>query len=243
MSFKLIFIINGGFILEKVENVVRYYVLCNKLKNVIRTGWIDWNVNNNRIESVAEHIYSCQMLAIAMYSEFNYDIDIMKVIMMLAVHELEEILIGDLTQFQITKEKKKKIGHEAVTQILSGLFLKDKIEELIFEFDERNTKEAKFAYYCDKLECDLQSRLYDEYGCVDLNKQENNMTFNDSEVQALLGNGMSFSEMWLTFGQNKYNYDDKFLSVSNYALNNKISSFNKEIDDYIKDKKRSLKKK
>ena len=42
--------------------------------DVIRTGWIDWNVKRNRLESVAEHIYSTQMLAIAMKSEYGYDI-------------------------------------------------------------------------------------------------------------------------------------------------------------------------
>ena len=36
-----------------VESVVKYYVLCNKLKDVIRTGWKDWNVTKDRVESVA----------------------------------------------------------------------------------------------------------------------------------------------------------------------------------------------
>ena len=54
--------------MEKAEKVINYYVICNKLKNVIRTGWKDWNVKRDRIESVAEHIYGVQMLAIAMKS-------------------------------------------------------------------------------------------------------------------------------------------------------------------------------
>ena len=74
--------------MEKEKNVINYYVLCNKLKNVIRTGWKDWNVQKERLESVAEHIFGVQMLAIAMKSEYNYDIDILKVIMMIAIHEL-----------------------------------------------------------------------------------------------------------------------------------------------------------
>lgn len=74
--------------MEKERKVINYYVLCNKLKNLIRTGWKDWNVQRNRIESVAEHIFGVQMLAIAMKSEYNYDIDISKVIMMIAIHEL-----------------------------------------------------------------------------------------------------------------------------------------------------------
>ncbi len=85
--------------MPKEENVVNYYVICNKLKNVIRKGWIDWRVQRERIESVAEHIFSVQMLAIAMKSEYQYEIDIMKVILMLAIHELGETVIGDLTLF------------------------------------------------------------------------------------------------------------------------------------------------
>lgn len=213
--------------MSKAENVVRYFVLCNRLKNTIRTGWKDWHVKRERLESVAEHIYSVQMLALAMHSEYQYDVDIKKVIMMLAVHELEEILIGDLTQFQITKEEKIKIGHQAVEEVLSGLLNKNQIKELIDEFDERKTPEALFAHYCDKLECDLQSKMYDEEHCVDLNDQEGNRTLENKLVQELLQTGMSWSEMWLAFGQRVYNYDPNFLEVSNYAMNNEISSLAK----------------
>ena len=79
--------------INKCKNVVNYYVLCTKLKDVIRTGWKTWNVKRERLESVAEHVFGVQTLAIAMYSEFEYDIDIMKVLFMLAVHELEETII------------------------------------------------------------------------------------------------------------------------------------------------------
>lgn len=43
--------------MSKEQNVINYYVICNRLKNVIRTGWKSWNVKRERIESVAEHIY------------------------------------------------------------------------------------------------------------------------------------------------------------------------------------------
>ena len=209
--------------MSKEENVIRYYVLCNKLKNLIRTGWKDWNVKSNRLESVAEHIYGVQMLTIAMASEYNYDINLSRVIMMLAVHELEEIFIGDLTLFEISSEEKEKIGHEAIEKVLSSLANKDEIKSLIIEFDGRKTNESRFAYYCDKLECDIQSKIYDEKDCVDLNHQSNNKSFNDPEVQKLLNSGMSWSDMWLTFSQNRYNYDENFMSVSNYVKKHNIT--------------------
>ncbi len=208
--------------MTKEESVINYYVICNRLKNVIRTGWKNWNVQRERIESVAEHIFGVQMLAIAMKSEYQYDVDIMKVIFMLAVHELGETVIGDLTQFQISKDEKEKLEHQAVNKILSGLLDGNQIEQLFLEFDAHNTKESIFAYQCDKLECDLQSKLYDEEGCVDLNKQDGNDILRNPRVQELLKNGASWSTMWLRFGQQVYPYDNNFRAVSDYAINNDI---------------------
>ena len=208
--------------MSREENVIKYYVICNKLKDVIRTGWKDWNVKRERIESVAEHIFGVQMLAIAMKSEYQYDVDIMKVIFMIAIHELGETIIGDLTQFQISKEEKEKLEHKAVHEILSGLLDGNEIEELFLEFDSHKTKEAMFAYQCDKLECDIQSKLYDSENCVDLNNQQNNKTFYNPRVQELLKSGESWSSMWLKFGQQVYPYDENFLAVSNYVVENEI---------------------
>lgn len=52
--------------MSKEQNIVNYYVICDSLKDVIRTGWKDWHVKRERLESVAEHTSSVQMLAIAM---------------------------------------------------------------------------------------------------------------------------------------------------------------------------------
>ncbi len=209
--------------MSKEENVLNYYVMCNKLKNIIRTGWKKWNVQRERIESVAEHVYGVQMLALAMKSEYKYDIDIMKVILMLSIHELGETIIGDLTLFQIDKKEKEKIEHAAVHNILSSLLDGEQIEKLFIEFDEQKTKEAIFAYQCDKLECDLQCKLYDEESCVDLTKQPENDIINNEKIKDLLECNKSWSRMWLKFGQQIYPYDNNFMAVSNYALNNSIA--------------------
>ena len=211
--------------MSKEENVIKYYVLCNKLKNVIRTGWKDWNVQRERIESVAEHIFGVQMLAIAMKSEYQYDIDIMKVIMMLAVHELEEIIIGDLTQFQISKQEKVEIGHKAIEDVLSGLADKKQIMNLILEFDERKTKEAIFAYYCDKLECDLQCKLYDEESCVDLDKEMVNRELYNPDAKDMYEKGASWSNMWITNDQKRCSFDENFNEVAEYIKNEGIVKY------------------
>ena len=215
--------------MNKAKKVVEFYSLANILKNVIRKGWLNWHVNAERVESVAEHIYGTQMLAVAMYSEYQYDIDIAKVMYMLAVHELEEIIIGDLTYLEISAEDKKVIGHKAVEQILAGLLNGNQIKKLIYEFDERKTKEAVFAYHCDKLECDLQCKLYDESGYVDPFDQGDSRDHNPELMRKLQNGETTWSYSWMNHDRPKYNDDNNFMEVLDYAINNQINTRKKKL--------------
>ena len=204
--------------MSKEENVINYYVLCNKLKDVVRSGWKHFNVKRERVESVAEHIYGVQMLAIAMKSEYEYDVDIIKVVYMLAIHELGEIIIGDLIPYLTNADEKEKQEHEAVHKILSPLIDGEKIEELFLEFDEHKTKESIFANQCDKLEADIQCKLYDQENCVDLSNKDGITTVQKD----LLESGKSWSEMWIETTQEKQHYDENFMKISNYIKDNEI---------------------
>ena len=212
---------------NKIKNVLGFYILCNKLKDVVRTGWKAWNVERDRVESVAEHIYSTQMLAIAMYKEFDYDLDLEKIIYMLAVHELEEIIIGDLTSYDISREEKERRGKLAVKDVLKNISNSLDVEALTIEFSEKKTNEALFAYYCDKLDCDIQAKIYDEEGCVDLNKQTNNPYINIDRVSRLIENNKKWSEAWIESDRNIYLNDDNFLSILDYIKDNNILNYHK----------------
>jgi putative hydrolase of HD superfamily len=208
----------------KIENVIRYYLLCNTLKDIVRTGWQIWNVKKERVESIAEHIYGVQMLAIAMHSEFNYEgLDLRKVLMMLAVHELEEITIGDKCWYEISEVDKQAEGHKAITKLLSILSNGQEIIDLILEFDACETREAIFAYNCDKLECDLQAKIYDEEDRVDINNQEGNPAMQKQVVIDLLLSEGSFSGYWLEFDKRRIDFDSNFEQVLVYAQNNRIT--------------------
>lgn len=207
----------------KEESVVKYYLLTNKLKDVIRAGWKKWHINRERVESVAEHVYSVQNLAIGMSLSFERKINLARVILMIAVHELEEIVIGDIPMVDITHEEKAEIGHKAVESILGGLLNGEQIKELVFEFDAQETDDAKFAFYCDKLDCDIQAKIYDEEGCFDLHSEENRINYEKYRVQEKIDKGAkTFSDVWLMGDEYLYAKDEDFKSVFNYVKNNKI---------------------
>lgn len=210
--------------MSKGENVIKYYMLCNTLKNVIRTGWKKWGVKRERIESVAEHVFGVQQLAIAIFYEYKYNLDLKKVIMMLAVHELEEVGIGDLTQFDISEEEKQDIGHKVVHKILSEVIEAPDIENLIFEFDERKTEEALFAHLCDKLEGDIQCKIYDEENTVNIKEQLSNPIFEDEYVKTVTENkeNRTWSDLWLSVTKEKYVKDANFQELWKYIYENDI---------------------
>ena len=196
-------------------NVLDFYYLTISLKDLVRSGWKQWNVQRSRLESVAEHIYSTCMLAIAIHSEFlSYPIDLQKVLTMLAVHELEEIFISDITPFDnVSPEEKIKRGHEAVHQILAPLNLGYRYEALIYEFDAHKTPEAQFAYMCDKLDADLMSLYYDR----DLNCTVENATEHlqkNGDIQNLSNNGSyTMSECFYIVEDESNRLDENFSKI------------------------------
>lgn len=206
--------------MEKARRVLDYYLVCCKLKDTIRTGWKKWGVKRERLESVAEHIYATQMLALAIYSEYHYDIDIMKVIFMLAIHELGETQIGNFTPFDITRAEKEKIEREAVRKVLAGLEMGDEFYEYFLEFDEKKTPEAIFAYQCDKLEAELTCRRYDLEKCVDLSDLPKNEVTGNSDVRNLLQKTGSWSEAFAVFDRKLVDFDKNFQEVSDCNINN-----------------------
>lgn len=188
---------------ERFKSTMRFYLLATQLKYKIRTGWdgTHWNVSKERIESIAEHIYGTCILALSIDSEFETHLDIGKVIKMLVLHELGEVVIGDITPFDnVTPEEKMRREHAAIKEVLGDLIKKEEYFALLLEFDERKTREAIFAYHCDKLDADIQAKVYQDMGCQNpLDKQENNVVFKSKRVQQMVQNG---AQQHLTFGMN-----------------------------------------
>lgn len=207
---------------EKVKETVKFYKLCTKLKDTIRKGPLVWNAKRERIESVAEHIYGTQMLAIAIYYQFNYKLDLNKIIYMLAIHELEEIEIGDLAFFETTKEDKLIKGKNATDYLLKDLLGKEEITVLLDEYNAQVTEEAKFAYHCDKLECDIQMKLYDQEGCYNINNQPNNPILNNPDVRKVLDSEKNISNAWIEFDRKKFEDDKNFITIIDYLKENDL---------------------
>lgn len=201
----------------KYEQIFKFYYLNYRLKNKIRSGWDknNWNISSDRIERISEHIIGTIALAVVLDSEFNYNdkttpnrnIKIDKILKLLAIHEIGETLIGDITPFDgITKEEKQEMEHQAMIDAVGNLTDRETLIAMLFDFDALLSNEAKFAYFCDKIEADLQSKIYQDSGLQhSLDDQHNNCVFASQKTKQMLENGATTAfDIWYYYDENIY---------------------------------------
>lgn len=210
---------------EKVKIAMQFYLLATKLKYKIRAGWDHkhWNISSERVESIAEHVYGTCILAISINSEFQLNMDMEKVLKMLTIHEIGEVLIGDITPFdKTTQEEKEQIEHRAMLEVLGDLVNRKELFDLLLEFDEHTSKEAKFAFLCDKMEADIQSKVYQDMGYHhSLDDQENNVVFKNSKVQKMIENGATTAfDIWHEWDKSIYDGEPVFQKTLAYIKKN-----------------------
>lgn len=197
--------------MDKASNIINFYMYANILKSKIRTGWKEVKISKDRLESVAEHIYGTLILAIAIDSEYKTNINLEKVMKMLALHELEEILMPDYTvRSNITREQRIIDGKKCVKKITEKLFKQREIEELLDEFNERKTKEAIFCFHVDKIECDFQAKLYDIEGVFDVEEAKKDLQYYGKNRDIIEQKAKRASDFWIEYDRPKYDDDDIF---------------------------------
>ena len=190
------------------KNIIKLYMLANTLKNKLRTGWVEIDIEKDRIESISEHIFGCLILAISIDSEYNLNLDMSKVLKMLALHETEEILMPDYTvRSNITKEQKIEYGRKCVSKVLEGLIKEKELSELLDEFNAHKTKESIFCYLVDKIECDFQAKMYDLEGVMSFDKTRKDLKYYGDRADYIDNHSKSASDFWVEYDKPKYDND------------------------------------
>ena len=112
-----------------------------------------------------------------------------------------------------------KKEHEAMREVIGDLVNQEEFLSLLFEFDEKKTKEAIFAHHCDKLEADIQAKVYQDMGCQHpLDEQENNVVFKSNKVQQMVKDGAQTAfDIWYEWDKSLYYDDEDFARLLDYV--------------------------
>lgn len=162
-----------------LQDCFKFYYQVAQFKDILRQGAVQWRVDKERLESIAEHTLGCCVLAISLAEELKLPLNRGKVLEMLIIHELEELFIGDLTPLDnVNKEELRKNAYQKIKILVKDLNCKNDILALTNEFNEAKTLEAEFAKAVDKLECVLEFKKYQDNGQVSLDHVTDEMLQN-----------------------------------------------------------------
>lgn len=197
------------------KNIINFYRLANKLKYVLRTGWSEVGITSSRAESVAEHIYGSLVLAMAIESETDLKLDMLKVYKMIIIKELEKIeLKKEYTPGSDTTNRESK-AIETVRKITEDLIAADEFLALLNEANERQTPEAAFAFMVSKIESDLQAKIYDLNGEFNLDKAlEDAQNYGESLASKIIPQMVNASDGWILYDRRYYQGSKLFEDLS-----------------------------
>ena len=128
--------------------------------------------DGKRKENDAEHAWHMAIMAILLNEYVNEEIDVLKTVTMLLIHDLVEIDAGDTYAYDEEGKKTKKEREERAAERIYGLLPQDqqeKLRRLWEEFEAWETPEAKFAHAMDNIQpimlnAATDGRSWEEHG-------------------------------------------------------------------------------
>lgn len=137
----------------KIQKEIDFILAIDALKNVQRRNY---NADDSRRENTAEHSWQIIILAQILfpYAKNRADIDLLRVIRMLSIHDLVEIEAGDTFLFDEAAMVGKFAREKRSAQNIFGILdepIRSEFFNLWLEFEEEQTPDAIFACAIDRI--------------------------------------------------------------------------------------------
>lgn len=138
--------------MERLEQQFRFIRVIDKEKEIFRQTYL---ADASRKENDAEHAWHMAIMAILLSEYANAEIDVLKTVSMLLIHDIVEIDAGDTYAYDEAAKATQAEREERAAARIFGLLPADQGEKLLAlwrEFEARQTPEAKFARTLDNLQ-------------------------------------------------------------------------------------------
>jgi putative hydrolase of HD superfamily len=143
----------------QITSILNVLQLAERLKFELRHSY----TSSGRQESVAEHTWRMSLMAVLIEPLLKHKVDTARLLKMIILHDLVEAEAKDISALDVLRNPEIKLQkEEKERQAIQNLrkILKDtngqEIYDLFYEFESKETYEAKVANALDKLEVQLQ---------------------------------------------------------------------------------------
>ena len=137
---------------ERLKKQLDFMLELDKMKNIYRQTYV---LHEDRKENDAEHSWHLAILAFMLEEYASEQIDTLKVIKMVLLHDVVEIDAGDTYLYDEEGYKSKAEREEKAAQRIFGLLPDDQRDEyyaLWREFEDDITYESRFASILDRMQ-------------------------------------------------------------------------------------------
>jgi len=143
----------------EITAILKVLQLAERLKFELRHSYL----SSGRQESVAEHTWRMSLMAVLIEPLLKTKVDTARMLKMIIIHDLVEAEAKDVSALDVLRDPSIRIQKEArersaIENIKNALSHTNgqEIYDLFYEFEHKETYEAKVANALDKLEVQLQ---------------------------------------------------------------------------------------
>lgn len=142
---------------ERLRQQMDFCREIDKEKEVFRQSYL---CSASRRENDAEHAWHAALMAVILEEYANEEIDLLKTITMLLIHDVVEIDAGDTYAYDVEGLKSQEEREKKAAERIFGLLPEDQRERmhaLFREFEEGESPEARFAKALDNVQPVMQN--------------------------------------------------------------------------------------
>ena len=137
---------------ERLKKQLDFIMEIDKVKNIFRQTYL---ADGKRKENDAEHSWHLAIAAFLLKEHMKEEVDLLKVIIMVLIHDLVEIDAGDTYAYDDTGAATKREREEKGADRIFGMLPEDQgryFRELWEEFEAYESADAKFAHLLDNFQ-------------------------------------------------------------------------------------------
>ncbi len=137
---------------ERLKKQMEFLLEVDKLKFIQRQTYLS---DGKRKENDAEHSWHLAMMAVLLAEHSNEELDLVKVITMVLIHDIVEIDAGDTYAYDAAGNESKRQREVKAADRIFHILPQDqakKLRDIWEEFEAYETPEAKFAHVCDNVQ-------------------------------------------------------------------------------------------
>ncbi len=134
---------------DAIDNLIKLSTILSEFDGIKRATFLPGDIP----ESDSHHSFSLALIAYEFASQFAPDLNKQKLLLYALVHDLSELVTGDMNTLVATAEElaeKKRRDAIATKEMIARLDFAPHIADALKAYEEKNDHESLFIYWLDK---------------------------------------------------------------------------------------------